>query len=104
MRTDEFVHDGHRLAYDDYGKGTRPLVLLPASILTATPPEMLDAIIAHELAHIRRGDHWVAWLELAAGVVWWWNPLFWFTRKRLRESAEMACDALAIGTATGKAK
>jgi beta-lactamase regulating signal transducer with metallopeptidase domain len=59
-------------------------------------------IIAHELAHIRRGDHWVAWLELAAGVVWWWNPLFWLTRKRLRESAEMACDALAIGTCPGR--
>lgn len=53
-------------------------------------------IIAHELAHVRRRDHWVAWLELAAGVIWWWNPLFWFVRRRLRESAEMACDALAL--------
>ncbi len=52
--------------------------------------------IAHELAHARRGDHWVSWLELAAGVVWWWNPLFWYVRGRLREAAEMACDALAI--------
>ncbi len=55
-------------------------------------------VIAHELAHVRRGDHWVAWLELIAGIVWWWNPLFWFVRRRLRETAEMACDALAIGT------
>jgi beta-lactamase regulating signal transducer with metallopeptidase domain len=62
--------------------------------------ETLDrsrGVIAHELAHIRRGDHWVAWLELAAGIVWWWNPLFWFVRRRLRETAEMACDALALG-------
>ena len=54
--------------------------------------------IAHELAHVYRGDHWLAWLELLAGIVWWWNPLFWFVRRRLRETAEMACDALAIGT------
>ena len=31
-------------------------------------------VIAHELAHVRRGDHWVAWVELVAGLVWWWNP------------------------------
>lgn len=55
-------------------------------------------VIAHELAHVRRGDHWLAWLDLVAGVVWWWNPLFWFVRKRLRESAEMACDAIALST------
>ena len=53
-------------------------------------------VIAHELAHVRRGDHLVAWLELVAGLVWWWNPLFWFVRRRCRESAELACDALAL--------
>jgi beta-lactamase regulating signal transducer with metallopeptidase domain len=55
-------------------------------------------VIAHELAHVRRGDHWVAWLELAAGLIWWWNPLFRFVRARLRASAEMACDAVALST------
>jgi beta-lactamase regulating signal transducer with metallopeptidase domain len=58
-------------------------------------------VIAHELAHIRRGDHWVAWLELVAGLVWWWNPLFWFVRSRVRASAEMACDAIALCTCAG---
>jgi beta-lactamase regulating signal transducer with metallopeptidase domain len=58
-------------------------------------------VIAHELAHVRRRDHWVAWLELAGGVVWWWNPLFFFVRRRLRETAEIACDALAIATNHG---
>ncbi len=53
-------------------------------------------VIAHELAHARRGDHYLAWLELVAGLCWWWNPLFWFVRKRLRESAELACDAIAL--------
>lgn len=68
----------------------------PAAL--AAPEQVLHArgAIAHELAHIRRHDHHVAWLELAAAMVWWWNPLFWFVRRRLREAAEMSCDALAI--------
>src|SRR5262245_41438844 len=68
----------------------------PDTLLGRVEVERSRGIIAHELAHVRRRDHWVSWLELAAGIVWWWNPLFWVTRKRLRESAEMASDALAI--------
>jgi beta-lactamase regulating signal transducer with metallopeptidase domain len=70
----------------------------PAAMASDREVVRSRGVIAHELAHVRRGDHWVAWLELVAGVVWWWNPLFWFVRRRLRETAEMACDALAIGT------
>jgi hypothetical protein len=55
-----------------------------------------DGVIAHELAHLRRRDHWVAWLELVATCLWWWNPLFWFVRRRMREAAELACDAWAV--------
>lgn len=52
--------------------------------------------ILHELAHVRRRDHWVSWIDLVAGIVWWWNPVFWLARRRLHESAELACDALAL--------
>ena len=50
----------------------------------------------HELAHIKRRDHVVGWIELIAGLVWWWNPLFWSVRRALREQAELACDAWVI--------
>jgi beta-lactamase regulating signal transducer with metallopeptidase domain len=53
-------------------------------------------IIAHELAHVQRRDHWVAWLEMLAGCLWWWNPLFWFVRRRIRDTADLACDARAL--------
>ena len=56
------------------------------------------SVIAHELAHVRRGDHILAWVELLAALVWWWNPLFWFVRSRVRASAELACDAIALST------
>jgi beta-lactamase regulating signal transducer with metallopeptidase domain len=56
-------------------------------------------VIVHELAHVRRGDHILAWVELFASFIWWWNPMYWFVRRRLRESAELACDAIAVSVA-----
>ena len=64
--------------------------------LTTSDPSLHRSLIAHEAAHVRRLDHFVAWLELIAMLVWWWNPLFWLVRRRLRTSAEMACDAMAL--------
>src|SRR5262249_52938010 len=55
-----------------------------------------QGILAHELAHLRRRDHWVSRLELAAGLLWWWNPLYWLVRARLDAEAELACDAWVV--------
>ncbi len=71
-------------------------LLWPESLASESHVRRCRGMIAHELAHVRRRDHWVAWLELVAGVVWWWNPLFWLVRRRLRETAEIACDAVAM--------
>lgn len=82
----------------------RPRLLWPADLSFGAPADSrrestgasIDGVIVHELAHVKRGDHLVGWLELVAGVVWWWNPLFWFVRSSLREQAELACDAWVI--------
>ncbi len=68
----------------------------PDSLSSQADVERSRSIIAHELAHLRRRDHWITWLELIASTLWWWNPLFWFVRRQLRETAEISCDALAI--------
>lgn len=74
----------------------RPRLVLPAAMLPHASASAWRAVIAHELAHLKRRDHWVAWLELAAGIFWWWNPLFWHTRRELHDSAELACDAWVV--------
>jgi beta-lactamase regulating signal transducer with metallopeptidase domain len=76
----------------------RPQVLWPEHLGAAAPDLCVDALLLHELAHVKRRDHIVGWIELVAGVVWWWNPLFWYVRSALREQAELACDAWVIST------
>lgn len=74
----------------------RPKLLLPGSLVHSLGVEAWRGILAHELAHVRRRDHWVRRLELAAGLLWWWNPLYWLTRRRLEAEAELACDEVAV--------
>ncbi len=74
----------------------RPQLLLPTRLVKTLPVERWRGILTHELAHLRRRDHWVSRLELAAGLVWWWNPVYWFTRLRLDAEAELACDAWVV--------
>ncbi len=74
----------------------RPQLLWPASLLEELPAHCRRSVLAHELAHLGRRDHWVGWLLLLAECVWWWNPLFWYVRRQLRENAELACDAWVV--------
>lgn len=68
-------------------------LLWPEAMLTGFSRESRRTIIAHELAHLARRDHWVARLEAVATVFWWWHPLFWYARAKLHDAAEQACDA-----------
>ncbi|MBM3778829.1 MAG: hypothetical protein FJW23_11430 [Acidimicrobiia bacterium] len=78
----------------------RPVILLPDAA-AEWPPERVRVVLAHELAHIDRGD-WVAnLLAEALRAIHWYNPLFWMAARRLREEAERACDdrVLELGVA-----
>jgi beta-lactamase regulating signal transducer with metallopeptidase domain len=73
----------------------RPRILLPASAEHWTPTRF-KAVLAHEIAHVRRRD--VA-AQVAAHIVaalWWFQPLVWMMRRRLRAESEFACDAEAV--------
>jgi hypothetical protein len=79
----------------------RPVLLWPASLIGRMTPNCQRAVIVHELAHLRRRDHWVGWLQLLVGCAWWWNPLFRYVNKQLRRNAELACDAWVVQTLPG---
>lgn len=74
----------------------RPLLLWPAGTENDRTSNARSAVIAHELAHVARRDHWVSWLEVPAAAFCWWNPLFWLIRGRIRHFAELSCDAWAV--------
>jgi beta-lactamase regulating signal transducer with metallopeptidase domain len=76
----------------------RPVLLIPKEVLSTLKADRWRGILMHELAHLKRGDHWVSRIELAAGLVWWWNPLYWWTARRLETEAELACDAWVVSS------
>jgi len=76
--------------------GGKVRVLLPVKLLAEMDGSELRCILAHELAHVRRRDHVVRWLEWLACAAFWWNPIAWWARRRLRASEELCCDALAV--------
>ncbi len=72
-------------------------MLIPSFLLTDPGSEELRAILAHELAHVRRRDHLMRWLEWLACAVFWWNPVAWWARHQLQIAEELCCDQLAVG-------
>lgn len=81
----------------------RPTILLPEGLLTELDQRQLQVVIAHELAHYRRGDHWVRAIELVSIGIVWWNPLVWWIRFQIEQTQEECCDRLAAGRhATGR--
>ena len=79
--------------------GGKVRVLIPAFLLTDLSTEELRAVLAHELAHVRRRDHLVRWLEWLACSVFWWNPVAWLARHQLQIAEESCCDQLAVAAA-----
>jgi beta-lactamase regulating signal transducer with metallopeptidase domain len=80
----------------------RPVIVLPASWLADVPPDVLEAVIAHELAHIRRHDLWVNLLQRLVETVLFFHPCVWWVSRQIRAERELCCDADAVA-ATGQA-
>lgn len=74
----------------------QPVVLLPASWLTSLSTDVLEAVIAHELAHIRRHDVWVNLLQRIVETLLFYHPAVWWLSNRVRLEREMCCDELAV--------
>src|SRR6266516_2423173 len=74
----------------------RPVILLPASALTGLTPLQLDALLAHELAHVRRYDYMVNLLQSVVETLLFYHPAAWWVSQQVREAREHCCDDLAV--------
>lgn len=82
----------------------RPLILIPASALSQCPPALLEALIAHELAHIRRYDLWVNLFQRIVETLLFYQPAVWWVSGRMRLERELCCDDLSVGTTHRRAE
>ncbi|MEZ4238520.1 MAG: M56 family metallopeptidase, partial [Myxococcota bacterium] len=73
----------------------RPVVLVPAGLLVQLPAEQLEAILLHELAHVRRLDWAVNLAQTVAETLLFHHPATWWLSSRIRHERELCCDALA---------
>lgn len=74
----------------------RPVVLVPVGVLTGLPPQQVDALIAHELSHIRRHDVLVGWIQGVAETLLFYHPAVWWISRQIRVEREHCCDDLAV--------
>lgn len=74
----------------------RPVVLLPVAALANLTPAQVQAILAHELAHIRRHDFIVNLLQTVAEIVLFYHPAIWWLSARIRAEREHCCDDIAV--------
>ena len=84
--------------------GGKVRIVIPTTLLDEMDAHELQWILAHELAHVRRRDYLVRWLEWLACVCFWWNPVVWWAQRNLRASEEICCDELVISCLNPKPK
>jgi beta-lactamase regulating signal transducer with metallopeptidase domain len=76
----------------------RPVILVPAAVLAGLTPDQLDAILAHELAHVRRWDYLVNLLQTVIETALFYHPAVWWISRQVREERENCCDDIAVET------
>lgn len=70
----------------------RPVILLPVSALTNLTTVQLEVLLLHELAHIRRHDYLVNWIQSCFEVLFFYHPAFWWMSRQVRTAREYCCD------------
>ncbi len=74
----------------------RPVVFLPLTALTGLSEEQLEAVIAHELAHIQRFDPFVNLIQVCAETLLFYHPAIWWLNRKIRAEREHCCDDVAV--------
>lgn len=80
----------------------KPLILIPVGLLNNLPADQVEAILLHELAHIRRGDYLVNFIQCLLENIFFFNPGLLWVSKLIRQERENCCDDLAIAAMKNK--
>lgn len=84
--------------------GRTASLVVPKDFFERLDVDMQTPLLVHELAHWRRGDHWVRRLECVAGGLYWWCPLVWWAQAGVRQAEEELCDAWVVATLPDSAR
>ena len=76
------------------GRSTR--LIFPEALLDRLDVVSRETLLAHELAHFQRGDHWVRFVSLFATGLFWWHPVVWWARHAIEAAEEECCDAWVV--------
>ena len=74
----------------------KPVILLPTTALTGLSSEQIEAILAHELAHIKRHDYLVNMLQTVVEIFGFYHPAVWWVSRKIRVERENCCDDMAV--------
>ncbi len=74
----------------------KPVILIPAAMMSGLPEDQVEAVIAHEMAHIFRKDYWINMLQSLFEIIFFFHPAIWWISSVIREEREKCCDDLAI--------
>jgi beta-lactamase regulating signal transducer with metallopeptidase domain len=78
----------------------RSLIILPASAVMALSPQQLEAVLAHELEHVRRADYFWNLIQTTIETLFFFHPAVWWLGSRLRQQRELCCDDAAVQACT----
>ncbi|GEP90566.1 Signal transducer regulating beta-lactamase production, contains metallopeptidase domain [Chitinophaga terrae (ex Kim and Jung 2007)] len=81
----------------------KPVIMLPLGLMAELPEDQVEAILLHELAHIRRKDYFVNLLQSFVEIFFFFNPAVYWLSALLREEREHCCDDLAVHGSNNKA-
>ena len=80
----------------------KPVILLPLGMLSGLQPEQVEAVIIHELAHVKRNDYLINLLVSLTEILFFYHPAYWWLSSELNKLREQCCDEIAV-EATGDA-
>jgi len=74
----------------------KPVILLPVGTFTGLSPQQVEALLAHELAHIVRNDYWINILQSVIEILFFFHPAVWWISGIVRQEREHCCDDMAV--------